>query len=113
MRSGWSARWLQGDDYYNLGDDGRLHFPGFSRDAAQFLVDEREIAGIGVDTGSVDPGDAEGLPVHGIVNGSGRFHLENLADLSGVPESGAYLIVAPIKIEGGSGGQGRVFAVVP
>ena len=113
MRSGWSARWAQGDRYYNRGADGRLHFPGFAEDAARFLVDERDIAGIGVDTGSVDPGNARGFPVHGIVNGSGRFHLENLADLSELPESGAFLIVAPIKIEGGSGGQVRVFAVVP
>ena len=43
---------------------------------------------------------------------SGRFHFDNLAD-SGLPESGAYLIVAPIEIHGGSGGQVRVFAVVP
>ena len=113
MRSGWAQRWTQGDAYYNQDGDGRLHFPGFGEDAARFLVDERDIAGIGVDTGSVDPGNARGFPAHGVVNGSGRYHLENLADLSGLPESGAYLIVAPIKIEGGSGGQVRVFAVVP
>lgn len=112
MRSGWPARWDGGDAYYNQGEDGRLHFPGFGEDAARFLVDERDVAGIGVDTGSVDPGAADGFPVHGIVNGSGRFHLENLADLSALPEAGGYLIVAPIKIEGGSGGQVRVFAVI-
>ena len=113
MRSGWAARWEQGDAYYNRGDDGQLHFPGFGEDAARYLVENHDIAGIGVDTGSVDPGNAAGFSTHGIVNGSGRFHLENLADLSGLPESGAYLIVAPIKIDGGSGGQVRVFAVVP
>lgn len=113
MRSGWPSRWNEDDAYYNQGDDGRLHFPGFAEDAARFLVTERDIAGIGVDTGSVDPGAADGFPVHGVVNGAGRFHLENLADLSALPESGAYLVVAPIKIEGGSGGQVRVFAVVP
>ena len=64
-------------------------------------------------TGSVDPGKAAGFSTHGIVNGSGRFHLENLADRSRLPESGAYLIVAPIKIDGGSGGHVLVFAVVP
>ena len=80
--------------------------------AARFLVDERDIVGIGVDTGSVDPGNAADFSVHGIVNGSGLYHLENLADLSGLPEAGAYLIVAPIKIEGGSGGQVRVFGVI-
>jgi len=113
MRSGWPARWSQGAPYYNRGEDGRLHFPGFSEEAARFLVDERDIAGVGVDTGSVDPGNARGFPAHGVVNGSGHFHLENLADLGRLPESGAYLIVAPIKIQGGSGGQVRVFAVLP
>jgi len=112
-RTGWSARWVQGDAYYNRGDDGRLHFPGFSEQAGRFLVEERDIAGIGIDTGSVDPGNARGFPVHGVVNGSGAFHLENLADLGALPEVGASLIVAPIKIKGGSGGQVRVFAVVP
>ena len=73
----------------------------------------RDIAGIGIDTGSVDAGNARGFPVHGVVNGSGAFHLENLADLGALPESGAYLVVAPIKIQGGSGGQVRVFAVIP
>jgi len=112
MRSGWPERWTQGDAYYNRGEDGHLHFPGFSVEAAEFLISERDIAGIGVDTGSVDPGNANSFPTHGVVNGSGGFHLENLADMSALPESGAYLIVAPIKIEGGSGGQVRVFAVV-
>jgi kynurenine formamidase len=113
MRSGWPVRWDRGDEYYNADPEGRLHFPGFAESAARLLVDERDIAGIGVDTGSVDPGNAEGFPVHGIVNGAGYFHLENLADLGSLPASGAYLVVAPIKIQGGSGGQVRVFAVIP
>ena len=113
LRSGWGARWSQGDAYYNRGAEGRLHFPGFSPDLAAFLVEERNVAGIGIDTGSVDPGAADGFPAHSAVNGNGRFHLENLANLESVPDAGAYLIVAPIKIEGGSGGQVRVFAVVP
>jgi kynurenine formamidase len=113
MRSGWATRWEQGDPYYNQGSDRSLHFPGFGADAARLLVEQRDIAGIGVDTGSVDPGNAGGFPAHGLVNGSGHYHLENLANLSALPEVGAFLIVAPIKIEGGSGGQVRVFAVVP
>lgn len=113
VRTGWGPRWRQGDAYYNRREDGRLHFPGFSEELARFLVESRDIAGIGIDTGSVDPGAAAGFPVHGIVNGSGRFHLENVAELEALPESGAYLIVAPIKIEGGSGGQVRIFGVVP
>lgn len=113
MRSGWSDRWDGGDTYYNRGDDGRLHFPGFTPGAARFLVEQRDVAGIGVDTGSVDPGAADGFPVHGLVNGSGAYHLENLADLTALPPEGAWLIVAPIKIQGGSGGQVRVIAALP
>jgi kynurenine formamidase len=41
------------------------------------------------------------------------YQIENLSDLSELPESGALLIVAPIKLEGGSGGPCRVFAIVP
>jgi kynurenine formamidase len=90
-----------------------MHFPGFSEDAARFLIDERDIRGIGADTLSVDPGAGRGFPAHGVVNGNGKYHLENVANVHLLPEAGAYLIVAPIKIAGGSGGQVRIFAVTP
>jgi len=112
LRSGWARKWAQGAPYYNRDAEGLMHFPGFAPDAARFLVTERSVAGIGSDTGSVDPGMATEFAVHEIANGAGLFHLENVGDLTDVPESGAFLIVAPIKIEGGSGGQVRLFAVV-
>ena len=113
MRSGWSEKYGDADAYRNQDDDGRMHFPGFSEEAARFLIDERDIRGIGVDTLSVDPAGAESYPVHGIVNGAGKYHLENVAEVHRLPATGAFLIVAPIKIAGGSGGQVRIFAVVP
>ena len=51
--------------------------------------------------------------VHHLTLWTGLYHLENLADLSELPEIGAFLIVAPIKLEGGSGGPVRVFALLP
>jgi kynurenine formamidase len=45
--------------------------------------------------------------------GAGLFQLENLADMNELPETGAFLVVAPIKLEGGSGGPVRVFALLP
>lgn len=112
MYTGWSQKWSDFDAYKNQDEEGRMHFPGFSEEAAQFLVDERDIRGIGVDTLSVDAAVA-GFGAHRTANGNGKYHLENVANLHLVPQSGAYLIVAPIKIEGGSGGQVRLFAVVP
>ncbi len=113
LYTGWSRKWSDHDAYQSQGADGTLHFPGFSQEAAQFLISERDIIGIGIDDMSVDHGVSRDFPVHGIVNGAGKFHLENVANLHLLPATGAYLIVAPIKIEGGSGGQVRIFAVIP
>lgn len=113
MHSGWATRWTDPDAYFNRDGEGIMHFPGFSVEAADFLINQRDIRGIGVDSPSVDPGAAQGFPVHGIVNPAGRYHLENVANTSRLPASGASLIVAPVKIEGGSGGPVRIFAVLP
>jgi len=81
-----------------------MHFPGFSTDAAKLLI-ARRVSGIGCDTLSVDYGASEDFAVHHLILGAGLYQLENLADLREVPEAGAFLIVAPIKLEGGSGGR--------
>lgn len=113
MYTGWSKKWPVGEAYANQDAEGRLHFPGFSPEVAQFLIDERDIRGIGIDNMSVDYGLSSDFAAHNIVNGNGKYHLENVANLHLLPPTGAYLIVAPIKIEGGSGGQVRIFAVIP
>jgi kynurenine formamidase len=51
--------------------------------------------------------------VHHIINGAGKYILENVANLDKLPPIGATLIIAPIKIEGGSGGQARIWAILP
>ena len=110
LRTGWSARWPDAQKYRGLDAQGKMHFPGLSVEAAKLLIDRR-VSGLGCDTMSVDPGNSEDFAVHHLALGAGLYHLENLADLSALPESGAFLIVAPIKLEGGSGGAVRVFAL--
>jgi kynurenine formamidase len=112
LRTGWSARWPDARRYRNEDAAGRMHFPGFSVEAVQQMI-ERRVSGIGCDTLSVDCGASEDFAVHHLTLGAGLYHLENLSDLSELPESGAELIVAPIKLEGGSGGPVRVFALLP
>ena len=113
MLTGWGEKWSNSPAYKNEDEKGTMHFPGFSKEAAQMLAEERDILGIGIDTFSVDAAIADGFPVHGIVNGAGKFHLENVANLHALPPAGAFLIIAPIKLEGGSGGQVRIFGVLP
>lgn len=116
MYSNWGARWPDAKRYLGTdvaGDTAHLHFPGFSKEAAEFLVRERTINAIAVDTPSIDHGPSQDFLVHQIINGANKPGFENLANLDRVPASGATLIALPIKIEGGSGGPTRVIALLP
>ena len=112
LRTGWASRWPDAQRYRNQDGQGKMHFPGFSAGAAKLLI-ERKVSGLGCDTMSIDYGASGDFAVHHLALGAGLYHLENLADLSEMPESGAFLIAAPIKLEGGSGGPVRVFALLP
>ncbi|HEX4545259.1 MAG TPA: cyclase family protein [Candidatus Acidoferrum sp.] len=112
LRTGWASRWPDVKRYRNQDAAGTMHFPGFSEGAAKLLM-ERRASGLGCDTMSVDYGASKDFAVHHLALGAGLYHLENLGDLSELPESGAFLIVAPIRLEGGSGGPVRVFALLP
>jgi kynurenine formamidase len=112
LRTGWAARWPDAARYRNFDERGVMRFPGYSVEAAQRLVG-RGVVGLGIDTLSVDYGPSVEFEVHRVTHGAGVYHLENLADLSALPERGAALVVAPIKLEGGSGGPVRVFAILP
>ena len=111
LRTGWASRWPDVSRYRNQDANGIMHFPGFSVPAAQLLL-QRKISGLGCDTLSIDPGNSQDFPVHHLVLGADAFQLENLADLQDLPEAGGFLIAAPIKLQGGSGGPVRVFALL-
>ena len=111
LRTGWASRWPDAQRYRNQDAQGRMHFPGYSVEAATLLI-ERKVSGLGCDTLSIDYGASEDFAVHRVVLGAGLYQLENLADLSELAETGAFLVVAPIKLEGGSGGPVRVFALL-
>jgi kynurenine formamidase len=110
--TGWSQFWSNPVRYTARDVMGKLHFPGYSAEAVKFLIDERRVRGIGIDTLSVDPGLSRDFPVHHLLGKANRWGLENLAHLKDLPPQGFYVIVAPIKIQTGSGGPARVFAVV-
>jgi kynurenine formamidase len=63
------------------------HFPGFGLDAAMWLVDRRDLTGIGVDTLSLDPGNSSTFPVHVNFLATDRYGLENLNNLDKSPRA--------------------------
>ncbi len=114
VRTNWSRYWPDAKAY--LGDDtpgdaSNLSFPGFGADAAQLLVD-RQVSMIGIDTASIDYGKSTNFEVHVVIAGGNIPALENLANLAGLPETGAYIFAAPMKIGDGSGAPARVVAFV-
>ncbi len=112
MRTGWGERWNNAKAFRNADKQGVLHFPGFSLEAAKFLVDARYVVGIGTDTMSVDAGTSTDYQVHQYCATRSVYHLENVANLEVTPEAGATLIVAPAKFENGSGAPTRLLAML-
>ncbi len=90
-----------------------LSFPGFSPEAAEFLVSRRDIKGIGLDTPSIDNGKSKEFKVHRIMFAADKLALENIARLDRLPEKGATLFVLPMLIKDGTGAPARVFALLP
>jgi kynurenine formamidase len=110
--TGWNSRWNSAEAYRNADAKGVKHFPGYSKEAAKFLVEGRKVNGLGIDTLSIDYGPSTDFPVHQYTMAHSIYHLENVANLDHVPASGAVVVAAPIKLEGGSGGPVRILALV-
>jgi kynurenine formamidase len=116
LRTDWSKHWPNARAY--LGDDrkgpaAKLSFPSYGNESARFLVEERKVAALGVDTASIDFGPSTDFKVHQIAMGAGVPGFENLSELARVPPTGAVVIALPMKIEKGSGGPLRAVAIVP
>jgi kynurenine formamidase len=116
LRTGWSRFWPDARAY--LGDDtpgdaSKLTFPSYGEDAARMLVEEREVAVLGVDTASIDHGPSTDFLVHRVAAARNVPGLENLTNLDRLPVRGATVIALPMKIEGGSGGPLRAIALLP
>lgn len=113
MYSGWESRWADVDAFRNPDADGVMHFPGFGGEAASWLIAERNIFGIGVDTLSLDIGASTTFDVHYAILGAGKFGIENVANLTelmGKPD--AKVVVGVPRWEEGSGGPCRLLALV-
>jgi kynurenine formamidase len=97
-------------------DESGPHTPGIDVDCARFLAEEAPIAGVGVETVGTDAGAAGSFdppfPCHHFLLGAGKVGLTQLANLAELPPAGALLVVAPLKIESGSGSPVRAFAFV-
>jgi kynurenine formamidase len=115
LRTGWSKRTTR-EAFLNVKDNG-AHSPGFHQTCSQWLIQERDILGVGVETVGTDAGQAgtfdPAFPNHTFMHGAGKFGITSLVNLDQLPPTGAIIIAAPLKIVGGSGSPLRVIAITP
>jgi kynurenine formamidase len=112
IATGWDRFWSDRARY--MGEaSGVKHFPGLSEAAVGLLARDRRVAGIAIDTASIDYGPSASFEAHRVSMALNVYHVENAANLTGLPATGLRVVVAPIKIAGGSGGPTRIFALLP
>ncbi|MBI1723831.1 MAG: cyclase family protein [Gemmatimonadetes bacterium] len=118
IRTGWAQHWSERRRYLGTPKTGsaavaELHFPGLDPEAARWLVRERRISAIGLDTPSIDRGQSRDYLSHRILFEADIPAFENVASLDALPHIGGYVIALPMKIGGGSGGPLRIVAAIP
>ena len=117
IRTGFSTRWPDAARYLGTAERGekavpKLHFPGVHPDAAKWLVANRSIKALGIDTASIDYGQSTDYQTHRILYERDIPGLENLTNLDRLPPTGAHIVALPMKIGGGSGAPLRAIAVL-
>jgi kynurenine formamidase len=117
LQTGFGQYWPDRVKY--LGTDKRgpegvaeLHFPGLQPEAAEWLVRNRKVSAVGIDTASIDYGQSQTYGSHVALMGQNIPVFENVASMEKVPTRGAQIIALPMKIKGGSGGPLRIIAFI-
>ena len=117
VRTGYGQFWPDRERYMGTAEHGpdavaKLHFPGLDPEAARWLVANRPIHALGLDTPSIDYGQSTLFETHQILYAANIPAFENVAHLDRLPPDGFTVIALPMKIKGGSGSPLRIVAVI-
>jgi len=117
LRTDWSKRWPNHEDFDNKDADGNSHAPGWSVAALTFLFEERNIQAIGHETfdtdAAVDYQKNGALLAEYYVLAQDTYQVELLTNLDQVPAKGAVIFNIVPKAEKASGFPVRSFAILP
>lgn len=113
LATGWDGKWEDPRVYLGYDGQGKTHFPGFGLAAARVLLEERGVAGLGIDTHGLDPGQDSGFAINKLVLEQPRIALENLSNLDQLPPVGCTLVIGLLRLKDGSGSPASVLAFIP
>lgn len=114
FKSGWGKRDPETMD--NLDDQGNRHFPGWSKESLEFLIDQRNIASIGHETSDTEAPVTSGQTSYEVeyyMLDQDRIQLEMLKNVELCPPVGAIAFCTFPKVKDGTGYPARVFALCP
>lgn len=112
LATGWDRYWDEPERYFNRDERQVPLVPGFSTEAATWLLEQRQVQGLGSDTPAVviaqraatDDGEQTEQPA---------LLLSNLTGLDQLPATGATLVIGALKVQAGTGSPAHVMAFVP
>ncbi|PID56696.1 cyclase [candidate division KSB3 bacterium] len=113
LYTGWQEKWNTPADFFHQDETGGMHFPGFGAETTTFLMKERHIAGVGIDTHGVDPGQDDSYATNVQLSAQQGIILECLTNLDQLPPAGTTLVIGILRIRGASGTPASVMAFVP
>ena len=99
----WSAQIKRKKGYFESN-------PGISADAAAHLI-LRKISIVGIDSPSIDAGNAHSYPAHHSLCKAGIPIVENLVNLDRITKENFVLVVMPVKLRGATGSPVRAMAL--
>jgi kynurenine formamidase len=111
--TGWEERWNDSAAFFNKDENEVMHYPGISIDATEWLIENRALGGLGIDTHGVDPGADETYATNTELLKDNRIHLENLTGLGQLPAKGAWIVVGGVRNLNGSGSPATVLGFLP
>jgi kynurenine formamidase len=117
LKTGYGKYWPDRTKYMGTDERGeeavaKLHFPGLHPDAASWLIKERRIKAVGIESPSIDYGQSQYFRTHALLAENNIPIFENVANLEILPAKNFTVVALPMKIKGGSGGPLRIIALL-
>ncbi|XP_066278999.1 isatin hydrolase-like isoform X4 [Branchiostoma lanceolatum] len=114
IRTGWGQYWSDKRQFLGTDttDSSMLHFPGLDPEGARWLVQNRGMHAVGIDTGSLSTGQSTNFSAHQILCEADIIGLESVANMDKLPTTGATVYALPLKIGEGSGGPARIIGII-
>jgi len=111
LRSGWDEYYGKRDKFFGLFDDEENQvFPEFGYEATKWLIEQRSIVGIGTECPDIELTQKGEVKL--LLSTRGHFSIMQLTNVDQLPMRGFSVTMAPLKLQGGSGGPTRVFAFI-